>query len=178
MKQYLELSEEHEEALRKGVGYILHGLGLTGPDYGETPERLSRALRELCAGIDADLETEVFDKGIFDVEQKEFRMPTLFKNISARGICPHHLLPILYKVDVEYKPRSKVVGLSRVHRLVRILAARPVLQEQLAYDIASALRDRLECPVRVRLEGLHMCIISRGSRAEIDSPIITELELD
>lgn len=178
MKQYLELTEEREEALRKGVGYILYGLGLTGPDYEETPERLSRALKELCAGIGADLETEVFGKGIFDTVQKGFRMPTLFKNISARGICPHHLLPILYKVDVEYKPRSRVVGLSRVHRLVRILAARPVLQEQLAYDIASALRDKLECPVRVRLEGLHMCMLARGAKAELDSSVITELELD
>ena len=177
MNQYLNLSTENVEKMEAGVRMILEGLGLKGEDYKETPERLSRALRELCAGLGVDLETEVFDKGVFETAQKEIRMPTLFKNISARGLCPHHLLPILYKVDVEYKPRKKVVGLSRVYRLVRALAARPVLQEQLAYDIASVLRDKLECPVHVRLEGLHMCIVSRGSKSEIDSPVITELEL-
>jgi len=177
VKQYLELTEEREEALRKGVGDILYGLGLTGAEYSLTPGRMSRALRELCAGIGVDIETEVFRDGVFETEQKELRMPTTFKNISARGLCPHHLLPIIYNAEVSYKPRKKVVGLSRVHRLVRILAARPVLQEQLAYDIASTLRDKLECPVSVRLEGHHMCMISRGARTEWDAPVITELEL-
>jgi len=178
MEQYLQLTKEREEALRKGVGYILYGLGLTGPEYELTPERMSRALRELCSGIGADLEKEVFGEGVFETEQKEFRMPTTFTNISARGLCGHHLLPVIYKAEVTYKPRKKVVGLSRIHRLVRILAARPVLQEQLTYDIASILRDKLDCPVSVRLEGLHMCMVARGSRTELNAPVVTELTLE
>ena len=178
MEQYLQLTEEREKALQKGVGYLLYGLGLTGPEYELTPERMSRALRELCVGMGVDVDEEVFKNGVFETEQAELRMPTTFTNISARGICPHHCLPIIYNAEVKYKPRKKVVGLSRIHRLVRILAARPVLQEQLAYDIASTLRDKLECPVSVRLEGHHLCMIARGSKTEWDSPVITELELE
>ena len=178
MKQYLELSKAREGDLQEGVKDILTALGLTGPEYALTPERASRALRELCAGIGADLEKEVFNEGVFETEQKEFRMPTTFKNISARGLCGHHLLPVIYNAEISYKPRKKVVGLSRIHRLVRILAARPVLQEQLTYDIAAVLRDKLECPVSVRLEGHHLCMIARGARTEWDSPVITTLELE
>jgi len=178
MEQYLQLTEERADALQAGIRGMLYGLGLMGPEYELTPERMSRALRELCAGLNVDLDTEVFKDGIFETEQKELRMPTTFKNISARGTCPHHILPIVYTVEVSYKPRKKVVGLSRVIRLVRILAARPVLQEQLAYDIASALRDKLECPVSVRLEGHHLCMIARGAKTEWDSPVITEIELE
>lgn len=177
MNQYLELTKEREEALRKGVGYILYSLGLTGSDYAKTPERVSRALRELCRGIGADVDEEVFKDGIFETSQGTVRVPTTFKNISARGLCGHHLLPVVYTAEVSYSPRKKVVGLSRIHRLVRILAARPVLQEQLTYDIASTLRDRLECPVSVRLEGLHLCMVARGAKTELDSPVITSLEL-
>lgn len=177
MNRYLAMSEEDLKKMQEGIVMILESMGLRGEHFNETPERLSRALRELCAGQDVDLEAEVFEKGVFETDQKEFRMPTTFKNISARGMCPHHLLPIIYRVDIEYKPRKQVVGLSRVHRLVRALAARPVLQEQLAYDIASTLRNRLDCSVKVRLEGLHMCMIARGSRTELDAPVITELEL-
>ena len=167
-----------KDTIESGVWSILAGLHLDGKDYLLTPERVARALMELCSGLNVDLEKEVFGDGIFETEQKELRMPTTFTNISARGLCPHHLMPIIYNAEVKYKPRKKVVGLSRIHRLVRILAARPVLQEQLAYDIASTLRDKLECPVSVRLEGHHLCMIARGSKTEWDSPVITELELE
>lgn len=170
--------EFDKDVIESGVVVILEGLGLEGEDYKLTPERVARALMELCSGMLVDIEKAVFGDGIFETEQKELRMPTTFTNISARGLCPHHLMPIIYRAEVKYKPRKKVVGLSRIHRLVRILAARPVLQEQLAYDIASTLRDKLECPVSVRLEGRHMCMISRGAKTELDAPVICELELE
>lgn len=170
--------EFDKDVIEGGVAYILEGLGLTGGDYKLTPERVARALMELCSGTLVDVEDAVFKDGIFEVEQEARRVPTTFTNISARGICPHHLMPIIYKAEVKYKPRKKVVGLSRIHRLVKILAARPVLQEQLVYDIAKVLRDKLECPVGVRLEGRHMCMIARGSKTELDAPVICELELE
>jgi len=166
-----------EKKIESGVKLMLEGLGLQGEDFNLTPWRVSKALRELCNGLHCDLDIEVYKDGIFEVEH-ERRMPTTFKNIRARGICPHHLLPVLYKCDVTYSALSKVVGLSRVHRLVQRLAARPVLQEQLAYDIASEMRSRLSCPVTVHLEGLHMCMMARGSKTELDSPVVTDITLE
>jgi len=167
-----------QTTIESGVATMLEGLGLEGEEYKLTPERVARALMELCSGLLADIDDVVFKDGIFEVEQEARRVPTTFTNISARGLCAHHLMPVIYKAEVKYKPRKKVVGLSRIHRLVRILAARPVLQEQLVYDIAKVLRDKLECPVSVRLEGRHMCMIARGSRTELDAPVICELELE
>lgn len=177
MNQYKILSPENEKLLQEGVSTILKALDFKGPDFDLTPERLGRALRELCAGLDADVDMEVFKDGIFDVPGDR-RIPTRFDNISARGLCPHHLLPIIYTATVAYEPKRKVVGLSRIHRLVKILAARPVLQEQLVYDIAKVLQDKLNCPVYVKLEGLHMCMCARGSKTEMDSIVTSEIKLE
>lgn len=169
----------NRDLVERGIKTVLEGLDLgEKEEFVKTPQRMARALFELCRGLEADIEEEVFKDGIFPVGIPYHRVPTKFANISARGICPHHLLPVIYKVDVSYKPQKKVAGLSRVHRLVRILAARPVLQEQLTFDIAKALHDKLDCPVYVRLEGLHMCMISRGSETELDAPVITEMEFE
>ena len=85
MNQYKILSPENEKLLQEGVSTILKALDFKGPDFDLTPERLGRALRELCAGLDADVDMEVFKDGIFDVPGDR-RIPTRFDNISARGL--------------------------------------------------------------------------------------------
>jgi len=167
----------NDEMIQEGVRLILDGLDLSGEDVRATPERMCRALKELCSGVGVDIDKHVFEEGIFEIDQSTIRVPTTFTEINARGICPHHLLPIIYRAEVRYAPRKKVVGLSRIHRLVRILALRPVLQEQLVYDIANTLRQKLDCPVHVKLSGIHMCMVSRGSKTDLDAWVTTELEL-
>lgn len=85
------------------------------------------------------------------------------KHNVAFGCCPHHLLPVIYRISVAYIPRSRVLGISKLSRVVKLLARAPVLQEDLTHDIARLLHDDLDSAgAGVYVEGLHMCMASRG----------------
>ena len=165
----------NKDKLEKGVEMILDGLGVDKrlEAFEETPRRVAKSLMELCSGLDADLEKEVF-KGVFQAPTIKGQIPTAINNIHAWGICPHHLLPVILKVDVMYIPYGKVLGLSKVHRLVQVLSHRPVLQEELTSDIANIMHERLKCGVQVRVAGTHMCMGARGDKSSPDEQVITE----
>ncbi|MBK7536456.1 MAG: GTP cyclohydrolase I [Myxococcales bacterium] len=85
------------------------------------------------------------------------------KHNTAFGICPHHLLPVIYRVSVAYIPTERVLGLSKMSRLVRLLARGPRLQEDLTHELAEILFNKLESQgSAVYVEGLHMCMAARG----------------
>lgn len=168
------------DKLTQGVRLILDGLGVNpdATEFRETPRRVAKSLLEMCEGMWFDPENPVMD-GIFDDDDHDERTSSSsvhVKDIRARGICPHHLLPVLITADVCYKPNSKFLGLSKVHRLVKILARRPVLQERLTEDIAISMENILQCPVRVKLSAIHMCMASRGVMSDFDSRVETEIE--
>ena len=113
------------------------------PDFAETPRRVKDAFGELLYGHTrmGQLELDdLFDK-TFPIAQAEM---VSILGVKASGICPHHLLPVLYSVDFAYIPRACVIGLSKIPRTIKILAARAVLQEQLTTDIADTFFKRLE----------------------------------
>jgi GTP cyclohydrolase IA len=85
------------------------------------------------------------------------------KNNTAFGICPHHLLPVIYRISVAYIPTERVLGLSKMSRLVRLIARGPRLQEDLTHELAEILCSELESQgSAVYIEGLHMCMAARG----------------
>lgn len=85
------------------------------------------------------------------------------KNNTAFGICPHHLLPVIYRISVAYIPTEKVLGLSKMSRLARMMARGPRLQEDLTHELSEILFSKLESQgSAVYIEGLHMCMAARG----------------
>lgn len=85
------------------------------------------------------------------------------KHNTTFGICPHHLLPVIYRVSVAYIPTAKVLGLSKMSRLVRLLSRGPRLQEDLTHELSEVLFSKLESQgSAVYIEGLHMCMAARG----------------
>jgi GTP cyclohydrolase I len=82
------------------------------------------------------------------------------------GVCPHHLLPVIYRISVAYLPGNRVLGISKLSRLVGLLARQPVLQEDLTQDLSEILHLRLETRGSATyIEGLHMCMAARGIQA-------------
>jgi GTP cyclohydrolase IA len=85
------------------------------------------------------------------------------KHNAAFGVCPHHLLPVVYRISLAYIPTRKVLGLSKLSRLARMMARGPRLQEDLTHELAVILHEQLDSQgSAVYIEGLHMCMASRG----------------
>jgi GTP cyclohydrolase I len=124
-----------------------------------TPGRVSRALRELTDGYDVAPE-DVIAGAVFDQDYDEM---VLVKDIPFYSLCEHHLLPFFGTVHVGYLPKGKVVGLSKIPRLVDVFAHRLQLQERMTNEIAQALNGALAPKgVGVVVEARHLCMEMRG----------------
>jgi GTP cyclohydrolase I len=124
-----------------------------------TPDRVSRALRELTDGYGAKPE-EVIADAVFDQDYDEM---VVVKDIPFYSLCEHHMLPFFGQVHVGYLPKGKVVGLSKIPRLVEVFSHRLQIQEQLTREIAEALNAALAPKgVGVVVEGRHLCMEMRG----------------
>src|SRR5207302_7497272 len=125
----------------------------------ETPARVTRALRELTDGYDAEI-SEVVAGAVFEQDYDEM---VLVKDIPFYSLCEHHVLPFFGAVHVGYLPKGKVVGLSKIPRLVEVFSRRLQIQEQLTREIAEALNSALTPRgVGVVIEARHLCIEMRG----------------
>jgi GTP cyclohydrolase I len=126
----------------------------------ETPDRVARMCAELFAGLHQD-PRELLQKTF---TQKYDEM-VLVKDISFASVCEHHLLPFVGKAHVAYLPNGKIVGLSKLARVVEVLARRPQVQERMTEQIADLLMQELEPRgVAVILEATHTCMTIRGIR--------------
>jgi GTP cyclohydrolase IA len=124
-----------------------------------TPERVARALRELTDGYGLRT-SDVVGGAVFDQDYDEM---VLVKDIPFYSLCEHHMLPFFGTCHVGYLPRGKVVGLSKIPRLVTMFAHRLQLQERMTTEIAEALNDVLAPRgVGVVVEARHLCIEMRG----------------
>jgi len=158
----------NEEVVRRGAQLILEGLGINmdGVNFKDTPARVGRAYRELCRGLYDHDEIGALLSTTFPTSFDEM---VAVSDIRAVGVCPHHLMPVRYTVHVGYIPSETgmVLGLSKIPRLVQLLAARPVLQEELTNDVADRLETHLKpMGVMVVINGNHSCTQCRGVRAE------------
>ncbi|TMC86525.1 MAG: GTP cyclohydrolase I FolE [Chloroflexi bacterium] len=124
-----------------------------------TPDRVARALRELTDGYGVRPEDVIAD-AIFDQDYDEM---VVVKDINFYSLCEHHMLPFFGNVHVGYLPKGKIVGLSKIPRLVEVFSHRLQLQEQLTRQIAEALNEALAPRgVGVVVEARHLCMEMRG----------------
>ncbi len=143
------------------VGMILESIGEDPSREGllRTPDRVSRMYNELTAGYTVDPERLIND-AIFNVQYDQM---VIVKDIDFYSLCEHHMLPFLGKAHVAYVPNGKVIGLSKIPRIVEMYARRLQVQERMTTQIAEFLQETLHPQgVAVVVEGLHMCSAMRG----------------
>ena len=129
------------------------------PGLRDTPDRVARALRELTDGYNLKPE-EVIADAIFEQDYDEM---VLVKDIPFYSLCEHHMLPFFGQVHVGYLPKGRVVGLSKIPRLVEVFSRRLQIQEQLTNQVADALNTSLTPKgVGVVVEARHLCMEMRG----------------
>ena len=125
----------------------------------DTPGRVARSLRYLLSGYDTNL-AEVINGAVFAESYEEM---VLVRDIEVYSLCEHHLLPFFGKAHVAYLPRGRIVGLSKVPRIVEMFARRLQVQERLTTQVAQALDEALDPHgVAVVIEASHLCMMMRG----------------
>ena len=124
-----------------------------------TPERVAKSLEFLTSGYSQDIE-EVLNGALFSVDYSEM---VIVKDIDFYSLCEHHLLPFFGKCHIAYLPRDRVVGLSKIPRLVDVFSRRLQIQERLTNQIAQVIEDTLHpLGVGVVVEATHLCMLMRG----------------
>ncbi len=162
--------------IMKGMTLILEGLNeefgldITNENFRETPKRVARAYYEIFKGINAEQELK-------DICNKTFPSGydgmVIGKDIKVFSMCPHHFLPVEYVVNVGYIPHKKTIGISKLSRVVDLLAKKPELQEMFTKQISNVLKKELNPKgVIVQVKGRHFCMAMRGVK-QVDSWTLT-----
>lgn len=152
-----------EQALEGAILQLLQAIGEDPEREGLkfTPRRVARMYSELLAGYHVDPQSMI-NGALFDITYDEM---VLVRDIEFYSLCEHHLLPIIGRVHVAYIPNGKVIGLSKIPRIVDMYARRLQVQERMTRQIADFIRDLLKPQgVAVVVEGLHLCSMMRGVR--------------
>ncbi len=125
----------------------------------KTPERVESALKFLTSGYGSDIDS-VVNNALFTVQYNEMVM---VKDIHFYSLCEHHLLPFFGRCHIAYIPRDKIIGLSKIPRLVEVFSRRLQVQERLTNQIADTILEKLNpLGVAVVLEATHLCMVMRG----------------
>jgi len=149
------------ERIRNAISELILAVGENPERAGmrETPERVARMYDELLAGYWTD-PVELVNDAIFDVTYDEI---ILVRDIEFYSLCEHHMLPFMGRAHVAYIPRGKVIGLSKIPRIVDLYARRFQVQERMTRQIADFLSEALNPHgVAVVLEAIHLCSVMRG----------------
>jgi GTP cyclohydrolase IA len=147
--------------MQKLIRELLTALGENPDREGlvDTPKRVEKALRFLTSGYDADID-RVLNGALFTVDYSEM---VIVKDIDFYSLCEHHLLPFFGKCHVAYIPSDRVIGLSKVPRLVDIFSRRLQIQERLTSQIAETIQRTIKpLGVAVVMEATHLCMAMRG----------------
>jgi GTP cyclohydrolase I len=165
------------EACENMAALVRRQLELLGEDperdgLAKTPERVARSLAWLTRGYALDAKSVIGD-ALFDVDSEGMVM---VRDIELYSLCEHHMLPFYGKVHIAYIPKGRVVGLSKLARLVEVFARRLQVQERLTEQIAQALEDVLSPQgVGVVIEASHLCMMMRGVEKQNSKTITSAL---
>jgi GTP cyclohydrolase I len=152
-------------------------LDLLGEDPGRegllrTPERVAKSLAWLTSGYDTDVR-DVIGEGVFEEAHEGM---VVVRDIEMYSMCEHHMLPFFGKVHVAYIPDGRIVGLSKLPRIVDVFARRLQVQERLTEEIAEAIDDVLHpLGVGVVIEAVHLCMMMRGVEKQNSKTITSAL---
>ena len=161
----LKTKDPEKVAIENAVRTILENVGENPNRDGllGTPDRIARMYDEILAGYHVD-PVKLVNGALFDVEYSEM---VLVKEIEYFSMCEHHMLPFFGRAHVAYLPTDKVIGLSKIPRLVEMFARRLQVQERMTHQIAEMLDEILQPRgVAVMVEGSHMCSMMRGVKKE------------
>jgi GTP cyclohydrolase IA len=137
-----------------------------------TPERMEKSMAFLTKGYSMNV-TEVLHNALFDVDYDEM---VIVKDIEFYSMCEHHLLPFFGKAHVAYVPNGKVIGLSKIPRLVDVFARRLQVQERLTRQIGDAITEAIQPQgVAVILEAEHLCMMMRGVEKQHSSTVTSAM---
>jgi GTP cyclohydrolase I len=160
-RKFEEYNIEVTDEIKQQYEYIIENLGEDASRDGllKTPERASKAMQYLTSGYHMDAE-KVLKSALFEESYSEM---VIIKDIELYSLCEHHMLPFFGKAHVAYIPNGKIVGLSKIPRVVDIFARRLQVQERLTDQIVSTI-DKVLKPegVAVVIEASHMCMMMRG----------------
>lgn len=156
-----------EEAARRTLLALGEDVGRQGLE--KTPHRVAAALKELTAGYYQDVDA-IINNALFDVDYSEM---VVVKDIVFYSLCEHHMLPFFGKATVGYIPNKKVVGLSKIPKIVQVFARRLQVQERMTLDIANTIQRKLKPKgVGVVIRARHLCMEMRGAQSQL-SPTVT-----
>jgi GTP cyclohydrolase I len=137
-----------------------------------TPARVEKAMAQLTKGYDED-PTQILRGALFDEDYDEM---VIVKDIEMFSLCEHHMLPFFGKVHVAYIPKGKVIGLSKIPRLVEVFARRLQIQERLTRQIADAIQNAIAPQgVGVIIEARHLCMMMRGIEKQHSSTVTSAM---
>ena len=137
-----------------------------------TPARVEKSMAHLTKGYDEDPK-KILRQALFDVDYDEM---VIVKDIEMFSLCEHHMLPFFGRVHVAYIPNGKVIGLSKIPRLVEVFARRLQVQERLTRQIADAIQDAIDPQgVGVVIEARHMCMMMRGIEKQQSSTVTSAM---
>lgn len=156
------------------VRHLLHRLG-EDPDregLARTPQRVLQALEYLTSGYRADLR-KILHKALFSVAYDEM---VIVKDIELFSLCEHHMLPFFGRCHIAYLPHGKVIGLSKIARLVDVFARRLQVQERLTTQVAETIQELIEPRgVGVVIECRHLCMMMRGVEKQHSSAVTSAM---
>jgi GTP cyclohydrolase I len=168
------VSHPEEDPIARMVQTLLGEIGEdpTRDGLEQTPSRVAKAFRFFTQGYQQN-PREVLSEALFDVSYDEM---VLVKDIEFYSLCEHHMLPFFGRAHVAYIPNGKVLGLSKVARLVEIFARRLQVQERLTVDVAETIENELSPRgVAVVIEAIHLCMMMRGVQQQNSFAITSSL---
>jgi len=162
----MDLDTKALALFKEGYDKIIEGIRELGYDtkdenFADTAARAAKGLHQLIHD-QKHVRTEV-EELLAKTFPAKYTEMVISKHNTCFGVCPHHLLPVVYRISMAYIPTQKVLGLSKLSRLARLIARGPRLQEDLTHELADLLHLNLASQgSAVYIEGLHMCMAARG----------------